>query len=354
MKDIVTWCVMRSPKDVGYADTFSALDMHANSYYRKVLLKHTNYTEEELTELTFEDLVTVNPDQQYVILLAHMLAIGIENLSERQAYKYITWMLDDSEQYGCGLIAWVLNNSLFNDRLTYPAHAIVCDMLPEGCTITTLRLLWRLACNGDPSTINTIRVVHQYTGTKWYMLLIAYYYLCSGIEDDYLNYFFSDVHRIHEEDRDLCIYLSTLYVWERESLRELVKRNYTIQAVFKVLKHLGPYGFKEPEIIPEIHWFPKRVSTNTRYSEFKFIKGLPELPAMYVPNQHVWNLDVPATTNCLNINKPKDLYKKWFHELSDYQIQKFKDTDEKAYTACYNDDFESATVVLNSLMYNLY
>lgn len=354
MKDIVTWCVQRSPRDIGYADTFSALDMHATDYYKKVLLKHTTYTEEELTELTFVDLVTVPPDQQYVVLLAHILAIGVENLSERQAYKYINWMIDDPELYDSGLVAWVLNNSPFNDVLKYPAHSIVCDMLPEGCTRTTLRLFWRLACSGDPSAIATLKMVHRFTGTKWYLPLIAYYYLCSGIEDDYLNYFFSDVHRIRIEDQDLCIYLSTIYVWEGESLREIIRRNYTIQSVFKVLKNLGPYGFKEPGTVPEMHWFPKRIASNVRFSEFKYIKGLPMLPAMYTPNQHIWNTDVPTDIDSMDLRKPADLYATWFAELPDYLIDRFKDIDPKTYSACVAGKFDDVSTSLNNLMYSLY
>lgn len=352
MKEIVAWCVKRCPKDLGYADTFSSLDMRATDYYHKVLRKRIPYTEDELVALTFEDITSLPPKVQYYTLLAMIITVDCCNLSERQIIKFMNWMIDNPEVYSCGFVAWVYYNSILNDPILYPAHSVVCQLFQSGCNSYTLEFLWRAACSSDPVLINTIRVVSMYTDSKWYLPLIVYFYLCSGINEDCLNYFFSDVHRIPESEQLNCILFSTLYIWDKDTLTELIRRNYTIRSLFKILKKIGLNGIREPGIVLSCSLFPKRISSHVHFSDFRVIKGLPQIPIYYTPRQCLWNYEVHDETYKPEFIKPCDIYESWFSELSERQLDRLKEINADLIPKCEAGDFESVSTVLNSVMYN--
>ncbi len=343
MKGVVEWCYKHTPEDIVNAGTYAVLDYCIDRDLLKYLLRHCRYEEDFLHDMSLEDVVNTPESERYVVLLSHILLNDIHGVDGYNMCLYITWMLMD-RSFETGLIAYLWENSQLNSVWKYPLHADMLEVVRKGCNRDTLQFLWSSAISNDSFLCEVISRLSDVIGAPYYLKLLTYTYVCSGVDSSTLATFFMDIYKDREMSIAGFVDNYTTYTWTAKIINQCLDRGYTVHKLMKPVNKAAGDSFvfagrEFPVDSLPIRFRPVKVKHTDMFD------GLPELPKDYKITYSMWNLRYHA--NFFTPMSVKNKYERWFEELNIDQLNKLKDTNPVVYDACSEGNFQYVAPILD-------
>lgn len=349
MKRIVEWCIRRAPNDLGPKDIYTILDMLSSSYYKRVLLKVTKCSEEELREYTPTDLLHTPINMQYPMLLAVIFAKGISCIPANEISQYICWMLDDMEIYEPSLVAYVWANSCLNSITEHKLHSAILSVVDNGCCSDILKFLWNVANSNDTFLCSVTTSIGKRIGAPKYLKAMVYTYLCSGLSAKDLALFFCDINKVHDLDMTEYCNLYCTYDWSKDIMHALFDMNYSIKRLQKYIMQLGNHGFTTTYREFPIDYLDENIFPVTKKAIVSKLPTLPELPEYYTIDRHIFNDKAPTCTYAETLTEDQKLGE-WYEKLSATQKKALKCRNPVVYNACEQKMFKYVSKYLDDLL----
>ena len=350
MQELLKWCQIHAPADIVNSGTYAMLDYMHEKIVNKYIPKNSNYDITFLRQMTTKELTTVEPNEQYITLIGHIYALGIDNIQPERMITFIDWMFN-SNDFETGLIAYFWSNSLLNNYSLYPLHSDMLQIVDYGCNRYTLRFLWDVAKSGDTVIGDIVKALAIEIEAPPFLKMMSYTYLCSSCSSQMLTQFFYDIGNINSENISSLTDSFTLYTWSYDVIDSLLDKGYSIRKMYKIIEDFASNSFISCGREFPVSRIPKRL-IRSRHKGSSIFRNLPAIPTDYKIYYKFWNNSYPDEK--IVIKQPvKNKYELWFERLSNKQLERFSNMNPVVFNACCNNEFMYVKETLDELMHIL-
>ena len=350
MHKLVEWSKMHRSIDVSTDNLYTLLDIMSEKYLKKVILKQTKLTVEELRDLKVNDIVTCDIDKQYAYLIGHILATGPANIPVSKMTRYIEWMVSETNMFETGVIAWIWCNSALNNLNTHKSHSEMISIIDGGCDYSTLRFVWDVANSDDVVLINATSYIAKHVGANVYLKYIVYTWLCSNLPAESLNAFFCDIGRVSDSELIEFENHYCSFLWSKEVISELFEKNYSFGRLWSYIKLYGNQGIMDINRKFPTSVLPSKVFPIHITPAYGMIPELPQVPVTYTIDHHLFCEYMPDTKSKAAAVEAKSKYEIWYESLTQGKRNALRQLNPIAHEACERKQFHYVSQVLDALM----